>query len=119
MKCPKCNTENPDTSSYCADCGTQLIQQKDTPAVTKTLETPFPQLTKGTSLAKRYKIIEELGKGGMGEVHLAEDTNLKRQVAIKVLPQPLPSDGKYYRQICNLQFNMDNYKVIPQFCGNN
>jgi serine/threonine-protein kinase len=92
MKCPKCNTENPGTSSYCADCGTQLTQQKDTPAVTKTLETPFPQLTKGTSLANRYKIIEELGKGGMGEVYLAEDTNLKRQVAIKVLPQPFALD---------------------------
>ena len=36
-----------------------------------------------------YKILSAIGKGGMGEVYLAEDSRLDRQVAIKVLPERL------------------------------
>jgi hypothetical protein len=48
-------------------------------------------LTPGTRIGS-YEVAEQIGVGGMGEVYRATDTNLKRQVAIKVLPEALADD---------------------------
>ena len=49
-------------------------------------------LTAGTILAQ-YEILGPLGAGGMGDVFRARDTRLRRDVAIKVLPDYLPPDA--------------------------
>jgi len=47
----------------------------------------------GKRLAQ-YEILEKIGEGGMGEVWLARDTALDREVAIKMLPELFGADGE-------------------------
>ena len=48
------------------------------------------RIAAGTDLG-RYEIRSEIGKGGMGEVYLAQDTKLDRKVALKILPAEVAS----------------------------
>src|SRR4051794_25091660 len=45
-----------------------------------------------------YKLISAIGKGGMGEVYLAEDTRLERRVAIKILLDDVAGDADRVRR---------------------
>jgi len=103
IKCPKCNTENPDTLKFCGECGTQLIpSSRDIqPEVTETLQTPIKELTTGSTFAGRYQVIEELGKGGMGKVYRVLDKKLKEEVALKLIKPEVASDKETLERFSN------------------
>ena len=50
-------------------------------------------LCKGTRLGS-YEILSPIGEGGMGEVYLASDARLGREVAVKVLPIHMAHDSE-------------------------
>nr|NIN92522.1 tetratricopeptide repeat protein [bacterium] len=69
--------------------------------VTETLETPTEELTRGTTFANRFEIIEELGKGGMGKVYRVEDKKIKEEVALKLIKPEIASDKKTIERFSN------------------
>jgi len=102
IKCPKCQSYNPDTKRFCGECGTQLPPSDEiSPSLTKTLETPVEDLTRGTTFADRYEIIEELGKGGMGKVYRVEDKKIKQDVALKLIKPEIAADKKTLERFNN------------------
>jgi len=102
MKCPECNFDNPEETKFCGECAAPLHPSEEISAhVTETLETPKEELTTGSTFARRYQIIEELGKGGMGKVYKAQDTDLKEKVAIKLLKPEIAGDKKTIERFRN------------------
>jgi serine/threonine protein kinase len=118
IKCPKCHSDNPETATFCANCGILLRSVRGTDptsvgpdprsgrpsediSVTKTLETPAQGLVIGSTFAGRYQVVEELGKGGMGAVYKALDTQIDEEVAIKLIRPEIASDEKTLERFSN------------------
>jgi tetratricopeptide (TPR) repeat protein/predicted Ser/Thr protein kinase len=112
MVCPQCSYTNSDTSLQCEKCATPLpldsqtlatsLQGWSVPAapasgVVISAESAVP-LSPGTILGSRYEIVRLLGQGGMGAVYQAEDRELERKVALKVIRADMAANPEILRR---------------------
>jgi TolB-like protein/predicted Ser/Thr protein kinase len=75
----------------------------------------FTNLAAGTTVS-HYRIISKIGAGGMGEVYLAEDTQLSRRVALKFLPAHLCQDEdcrKRFKREAQAAAKLDHPNIVP------
>ncbi len=55
------------------------------------------RLTANSNIS-HYRIVKQIGAGGMGEVYLADDTKLERSIALKILPSDVASNEERMRR---------------------
>ena len=63
-----------------------------------------------------YRVERLLGRGGMGEVYLAEDLRLKRKVALKILSAPFAASGSFRERFLTeseLAASIDHPNIVP------
>lgn len=69
-----------------------------------------PEPLAGKSIS-HYRILSLLGRGGMGEVYIAEDTALERKVAIKVLSAEIPEGARRLRREAQAAAALDHPNI--------
>ncbi|MGD2215431.1 MAG: serine/threonine-protein kinase [Gemmatimonadales bacterium] len=93
--CPHCQTELASDTLFCPRCAKQVPGSQEDDLLASSASDPTGLLDRlRTATAGEFKIIRELGRGGMGRVYLAHELALERRVALKVLPPYLSEQSE-------------------------
>jgi tRNA A-37 threonylcarbamoyl transferase component Bud32/tetratricopeptide (TPR) repeat protein/TolB-like protein len=108
--CTSCDTPVPDDAAFCPNCGeatpTGVIDDEQ-----------IDQQRLSAALKERYRIQQELGRGGMAVVYLAQDVKHDRQVAVKVmLPKLAATLGarRFLREI-QIAANLNHPHIVALY----
>src|SRR6266511_614481 len=117
MLCPSCASPLPDGSVFCTNCGADARGPSSTPAAPLD-DAGVAKLTRllREETAGDYEIDRELARGGMGVVYVATEIQLRRRVAIKVLPPALTfGQGaiERFRREARTAAALDHPNIIP------
>ncbi|MCB9848550.1 MAG: SUMF1/EgtB/PvdO family nonheme iron enzyme [Phycisphaeraceae bacterium] len=97
--------------------GLLRAQSRPCPLLDQSFLETFPNLaSQGAAPFDGFEIIRKIGSGGMGLVYLAEDTELHRMVAIKVLPAVLTASGsgvERFRREAQTVSKLDHPHIVP------
>jgi len=113
VECFRCHTPIPESSKFCSTCGAD-VSGGDGPTSTSSVDLVRERLQR--LIEGEYRIERLLGKGGMGQVFLAHDLTLEREVAIKVLPPDVSQDDQVVRrfqQEAKTAAKLDHPNIIP------
>ena len=90
-----------------------------TPAMRESIEKKLQaQQEGGLRKLGHYKLLKKLGEGGMGAVFLAEDTNMMRKIALKVLPKKHAGDVEFltrFRREAKATGKLNHVNIIAAF----
>jgi len=114
--CPRCGTENDHVAKFCKSCGFGL-GVVSAEAAAETLPTDFSEIdVVRRDLSAEYEILEELGRGGMAIVFRARESQLDREVAVKVLPFSLAFDREFverFQREARTAAKLEHPNIIP------
>ena len=92
MKCPRCNFDNVADASSCTECSAPLDTSGETPYIPHASLISDKKLAMGSTFAQRYHVIEELGRGGMGQVYKVLDKEIDEKIALKLINTEIAID---------------------------
>ncbi|MFQ5926497.1 MAG: serine/threonine-protein kinase, partial [Terriglobia bacterium] len=83
-RCPSCQTSYPDSAAFCPRDGVELRV--------------LGALEPGTTIRRKYRIVEEIGRGGMGVVYRAEHLLFREECAIKVINREYAGEESFVQR---------------------